>query len=250
VIDALLAEAEQVARSLWGRDAIVFRREYEPLATGLREVAFGDPAKIAALAGRLRHLVDEFRSTDGGDLSPPLHRFEHVMDLLRRVVYRGRSALLGMDAPQWEARIADLEGRAQAAWEAADATSWRRTYNEAQALFETAQSQELASQRTDDPAHLARRVAGLSGVMTAIERELLDFVPSSADEVRGLQLAERDRLVSALVERVKKPLESATVDAESPHEVRRRLDAISAELERIANALERLPSIGLVTERR
>ncbi|MDQ3036965.1 MAG: Hsp70 family protein [Myxococcota bacterium] len=250
-IEALLAEAEQVSRSLWGRDVHAFRREHEPLATGLREVLGTDPGKLAALASQLRQLVEEFRSSDGGELSPPLHRLEHVLDALRRTVYRAQGSLLGMDAAQWEARLDELDGRARAAWEAADATSWRRIYNETQALLETAQTQELTSQRLDDPGYLGRRVAGLGAWSASIERSLLDFVPSRAEEVRGLQLAERDRLLGALQQKIRGPLESIGGEsAPGAHELRRQLDGLSSELERIENALERLPSIGVVTDRR
>ena len=247
-IESLLAEAEQVSRSLWGRDAVAFRREHEPLATGLREVAFTDPDKLTALASQLRQLVDEFKSGDGGELSPPMHRFEHVTDTLRRVVYRAAGALLGMDAAAWETKLADLDGRARTAWDARDAIAWRRTYNEAQALLETAQTQEYATQKIDDPGYLARRVATMVTWAASLQRSLVDFVPSNAEEVRGLQLAERDRLLGALRERAQAPLEGSTPGG--AHDVRRQLDQIASELDRIENALERLPSIGLVTDRR
>lgn len=111
-IEALLAEAEQVVRALWEHDARMFRRQVEPLAAALREVVGTDPDKLAALASRLRRRVDEFRARDGGDLSPPLHRFEFVLDALRRVVYRAPGSLLSWDAPQWNTRISALEARA------------------------------------------------------------------------------------------------------------------------------------------
>ncbi|UJR80048.1 Hsp70 family protein [Sandaracinus amylolyticus] len=248
-IEALLAESEEVARGLWGRDAHAFRREAEPLSAGLREVVGTDPDKLSALATQLRHLIDEFKTAGGGELSPPLHRFEHVLDALRRTVYRAQGALLGMDAETWERRIDDLDERGRGAWEASDAVAWRRVYNETQALLETAQTQELGAQRLDDPTYLARRVAGLVAWSVAIERSLSDFVPSRADEVRGLQLAERDRLTGALRSKVREPLEKLG-ESKGPQETRRALDAIASELERIENAVERLPSIGVVTERR
>ncbi|AKF07364.1 Hsp70 family protein [Sandaracinus amylolyticus] len=248
-IEALLAESEEVARGLWGRDAHAFRREAEPLSAGLREVVGTDPDKLSALATQLRHLIDEFKTAGGGELSPPLHRFEHVLDALRRTVYRAQGALLGMDATTWERRIEDLDARGRAAWDTSDAVAWRRVYNETQALLETAQTQELGAQRLDDPTYLARRVAGLVAWSVAIERSLSDFVPSRADEVRGLQLAERDRLMGALRTKVREPLEKLG-ETKGAQDTRRALDGIASELERIENAVERLPSIGVVTERR
>ncbi|HJL30645.1 MAG TPA: Hsp70 family protein, partial [Polyangiaceae bacterium LLY-WYZ-15_(1-7)] len=197
-VEALLAEAEDVARGLWGREASFYRRELEPLATGLREVLSTDPDKAAALAARLQLLVEEFRDGSGEGLSPPMHRFEGILDALRRVVYRAGGTMLGMDQEAWEARIEDLQQRASAAWDAGDAAAWRRLYNETQALYETASEQEFASKRLDDPAYLQRRMMNVVAWSNHVERALRDFVPSTTEEVRALQSAERDRLLATL----------------------------------------------------
>jgi molecular chaperone DnaK len=247
-VEALLGEAESIARSLWGHEATAYRRELEPLATGLREVLGTDPAKAAALSARLHRLVEEFRDGSGEGLTPPMHRFAGILDHLRRVVYRAEGPMLGMDTAGWEARIADVEERGQAAWDDGDAARWKRVYNEAQALSETASEQEFASKRLDDPQLLQRRLVNLIAWSRHVEQQLQDFVPSKAEEVRELQVAERDRLLAGLREHVTGPLDGFSTEAPVPT-IRRALDRASAELERIEHGIERLPRIGLVTER-
>lgn len=249
-VEALLAEAEGTGKSLWGREAAAFRRELEPLATGLREVLSTDPDKAAALAAKLQLLVEEFRDSTGEGLSPPMHRFEVLLDSLRRVVYRsGGNMMLGMDQAQWEERIKDIADRAHRAWDASDAASWRRIYNELQALYETASEQEFAEKRLDDPAYLQRRLNAVNSWGNRLERELLDFVPSNNPEVRVLQTAERDRLLLSLKEKVVGPVSKLDLQSTPPSTLRRTLDQARAELERIEIGAERLPQLGLVTER-
>ncbi|MGE3634933.1 MAG: hypothetical protein AB7P00_33845, partial [Sandaracinaceae bacterium] len=186
-----------------------------------------------------------------GALSPPMERFEAVLDALRRTVFRQETGLLGMSHQEWEARIGDLQERGLAAYSASDAGGWRRTYNEAQALQETASEQEFSRRKLDDPAYLTQRLLGALAYAKRVEHGLSDFVPSSNEDVRMLQVQERDRLLGTLQTKVSAPL--ATMggeDVKSTHEVRQKLDQILGELDRIDTALERLPSLGLVTERK
>jgi molecular chaperone DnaK len=82
-----------------------------------------------------------------------------------------------------------------------------------------------------------------------IERELSEFVPSASNEVRALQIAERDRLFKALEERVKIPMTGLQVSEDTDAgAVRHKLERAAAELDRINAALERIPSLGVVTE--
>jgi molecular chaperone DnaK len=248
-VEALLARAEEAARDLWGHDAHYYRRELEPLVTGIREVIGTDPDKLSALCAKLEQLLESF-GTDEEGLSPPMHRFERVLDALRRTVFRAEGSLLGMDASDWESRIGDLMQRGVQAWEQADAGGWRRIYNEAQALYETASEQEFSRLEVDDPAYVTQRLVGAMAYAKRVERGLADFVPSASEEVRAIQLAERDRLLETLRVKVSDPLRQLggdePVDAQ---EARRRLDQIVSELDRIDSALEKLPSLGLVTER-
>jgi molecular chaperone DnaK len=247
-VEALIGRAEATGLALWGHDAHHYRREVEPLVTGLREVVGTDPDKLAALSARLELVLESFEA-EGEGLSPPMHRFEAALDALRRTVYASGERLLGMDHAGWEARIGNLTQRAMGAWEESDAGAWRRIYNEAQALLETASEQEFSKRRLDDPTYVQDRLLGAMAFAKRVEHRLADFVASSSEEVRGLQLAERDRLEQALAEKVSAPLSQLAQQEIEPQELRRSIDRVLTELDRIDAALEKLPSIGLVTER-
>ena len=250
-VEGLLENADGVKRSLWGGRGDYYRREVDALSASIREVVATDPDKLLALCNRLRGLVDEFKPDEtAGGLAPPMHHFQFQLDGLRRVVYRAKGAIMGMDRAAWEERIRDIEQRADEAYAAADPVAWRRICNEVQALRETANQEEFATMRMDDPAHLARRLASLSYRANETEHELEDFVPSASDEVREMQLAERDQLLSALRERVASELTQlpAQPASGSTAELRRKLERIESELDRIEVAFERIPSMGLVAE--
>jgi molecular chaperone DnaK len=248
-VDALLAEAENAARALWGRDAQAFRRELEPLATGLREVVSTDPDKLTALAAQLRTLIDHFAGSDANDLSPPRDRFEGLLDGIRRLVFTSATAgsLLGLSVEAWEKRIDDLSNRGLVAYEARDAAGWRRAHNEAQALYETAVGAAAQSGSPDDPARLGRlRMSAMLRVGHLL-RSFEDFVPSASEEVKKLQLGERDRLAASL-DALRPALDAVPAEGK-PFEIRRDLERIHDELTRLETAFERLPSLGLVTDR-
>ncbi|MFK7989082.1 MAG: Hsp70 family protein [Sandaracinaceae bacterium] len=251
-VEALLGRAEAAGQALWGHDASYFRREVEPLVTGIREVLGTDLDKLSALCAKLEQLLIAFAGTEDG-LNPPMERFEDVMDALRRTVYRNNGSLLGMDSKEWEDRIEELLQRGAQAWEDRDAGAWRRLYNEAQALQETASEQEFSRMKLDDPAYVMRRLVGTIARAKRVEHGLSDFVPSATEDVRGIQLAERDRLLGTLQQKVLRPLESVSIgdDAASAEldRMRKSIDVAGSELDRIQNALERLPSLGVVTER-
>lgn len=250
VIDQLLAEAERSRGAMWGLAGDYFRREVDQLTSSIREVIKTDPAKLSALCARLRRLLDDVGGDPADPLQPPSHVFEEELDGLRRVVYRSRGVLAGMDRDTWEERIRSIEERANEARSALDASAWRRTYNEVQALRETAIQEEFAGQRMDDPAYLQMRKVSTSRWSSRVERSLLDFSPSAADELRELQIKERDRLLETLRGKVAGPIARLESDeALSAQETRRLLDQCGAELERLETAVERLPSLGLVTER-
>ncbi|MFT3771042.1 MAG: Hsp70 family protein [Minicystis sp.] len=248
-LEALLDEADSLGRSLWGTLGHAYRREADVLVTGIREVITTDPDKLQALSGQLHQLVAEFRADQTTGLKPPWHRFEAELDGLRRVVYRTPGILAGMDRDTWDARLADIESRSRTAFETSDAAGWRRAYNEVQALYETAIQEEFASTRLDDPAYLSRLVNGEVARANRVEQLLADFIPAAEGEVRDLQLAERDRLVTAFQAAVAPLAAIQRGEVSDAAELRRRLDGIGSELERIKGALERVPALGLVTER-
>ena len=69
------------------------------------------------------------------------------------------------------------------------------------------------------------------------------------DRVKGLQLAERDRLLQTLGSNVKSLVGDLQVGEDvDVQDARRRIERASSELERIEAGVERIPSLGLVTE--
>jgi len=253
----LLDEADQAGRALWGAYGQAYHRESERLAMQIRELMAIDPDKCEALCQRLRRVIDEYRGGEDETLSPPMHRFEQVLNSLRRIVYRATGPLVGMDRAAWDARIARITEEAEKAYDTADGPSWRRVFNETQALVETAYQEELSSMRHDDPGYVAGRYATMFAWASRLELELADFEPAAAPDatsasteaVRAVQLAERERLVGWLREKCSLPLAAASTEGGDLGQTRRTLEQVGVELERIQTALERIPSIGLVTDR-
>ena len=178
-----------------------------------------------------------------------MHRFEQVLNSLRRIVYRATGPLVGMDRAAWEARIARIGEEAIKAYDAADGPSWRRVFNETQALVETAYQEELSSVRYDDPSYVAGRFAAVFAWVSRLETDLADFQPQAAEEVRAVQLAEKERLATWLREKCSARLAGASAEGIDVAEARRTIEQVAAELERIEAAFERIPQIGLVTDR-
>ena len=250
-VEALLERAEKAKRALWGGLGSEFSREADRLVVGIREVLQTDPDKLVALCERLRHLVDEFHGGVGEALVPPMARMEDAFDTLRRVVYRASGMLMGMDRAEWDKRIDALYDRAMEAHSAGDGPTWRRVYNEVQALSETAYQEEFSLMRMDDPAWIARRTLTLAWRAQRVEQTLSELVPSTTDEIRAMQAAEQARIEKWLAESVKQPL-AVLHEAEGKREsseLRRSIEKVDAEIDRIEAAVERLPSIGLVTDR-
>lgn len=249
-VEALLEQADKAKRSLWGGLGSEFGREADRLVVGIREVLHTDPDKLEALCQRLRHVVEEFHGGAAEGLVPPMQRMEDAFNVLRRVVYRSSTTLMGMDRADWDKRIDSLYDRAMAAHEAGDGPTWRRCFNEVQALSETAYQEEFSNLRLDDPAYLKRRTLNLTWRVQRLEQTLAEMVPSTTDEIRVMQVAEQKRIGKWLDDGVSKPLK--TISGDEPKDAtaaRRTIEQIDAEIERIEAAVERLPSIGLVTDR-
>jgi molecular chaperone DnaK len=250
-VDALLEQAEKAKRALWGDLGTSFAREADRLAAGIREVVQTDPDKLQALCERLRHIVEEFHGTEGESLVPPMPRMEEAFSSLRRIVYRQPGAVMGVTREDWDKRIDGLYDKAMAAHEAADGPTWRRVYNELQALIETAYQEEFAATRMDDPAYVGKRILGLTWRAERLEITLKELVPSAADEVKSLQKAEQARVQKWLEASVTAPLKTLR-EQEGKQELadaRRMIDQLDTELDRVEAAVERIPSLGLVTDR-
>jgi len=250
-VEALLERAEKAKRALWGNLGSSFSGEADRLVVGIREVLHTDPDKLAALCERLRHLIDEFHGGVGEALVPPMARMEQAFDILRREVYRAEGLLMGMDRDEWEKRIDRLYDKAMDAHSAGDGPTWRRVYNEVQALCETAYQEEFSRMRLDDPAYIMRRTMGVALRAQHVEQMLAELAPSTTEEIRAMQVAEQARIEKWLAESVRNPLRALTEGQgkREPSELRRALESLDAEIDRIEAAVERLPSIGLVTDR-
>ena len=183
-------------------------------------------------------------------MAPPMQRFEELLDQLRRTVYRARGQLVGMSREEWEKRIDALDARARRAYEDSDGPTWRRCFNEGQALLETATQEEFAAMRLDDPAYVARRLSAVVSWANRVERDVTDYVPAAADDVRAIQERERERILAWFKADVATPLAKLQADkSPDPIDARRRIESIAAELERIDGAVQRIGSVGLVTDR-
>ncbi|MFO0664615.1 MAG: Hsp70 family protein [Polyangiaceae bacterium] len=244
--DALLASAEEVSRSLWGTVLDGYRRDSERLIHLLRESLRTDPSKAKAIFGQLRDLVEEHRGRVGEDLSPPMHVFEHSLDQLRRVVYRASDGLLGLSRADWEKKIASLETRGAKAYEDNDTGGWRRVINEAQALAESAGIEDWAKRDPFEPGYLTRRHQNACIWARELEGRLAKFAGEG-----GHKETERARIEAWIDEQVTKPLKTITptLIREEASEVSRVLSDAASEMERIEAAIDRLPSLGLVTDR-
>jgi molecular chaperone DnaK len=235
-IESLLDQAEKARRALWGGLGSEFGREADRLVVGIREVLHTDPDKLDALCQRLRHLVDEFHGGASEGLVPPMQRMEDAFDVLRRVVYRSSGLIMGMERAEWEKRIDSLYDKAMAAHEAGDGPTWRRVFNEVQALSETAYQEEFSNMRLDDPAYIKRRTTNLTWRAQRVEQSLAEMVPSTTDEIRvPCRVAEQKRLASAgwtigVVEAAQDALTGE--EAKDPNAARRSIEQIDAEIER------------------
>jgi molecular chaperone DnaK len=243
--------ADKARRALWGGLGHEFSREADRLTVAIREVIHTDPDKLEALCQRLSHLVDEYHGGASEQLVPPMQRMEEEFDSLRRVVYRAQGSVMGMDREEWEKRIDALYDKAMAAHGSGDGPTWRRVYNEVQALSETAWQEEFSQMRLDDPAYVARRMVSVTWRAKHVAEMLAEIQPSTTEEIRQMQVAEQARIAKWIAESVDKPLTKLREKEKETdvNDVRRGLETINAELERIEAAVERLPSIGLVTDR-
>lgn len=244
-VEVLLAEGEAIGASLWGHEAEGFRYHFDTLKAGLRETLGTDPDKAAHLAGRLRRLLDNFR-VQGDALQPPMFRFEHTLNSLRRDAFASGGAMLGQTIDEWEVRINELAQRGEDAWSAGDARAWRRVYNEAQALSETASEKQWAERSSTTQTDWASRLTSRRRTSEHLRQGLSELVLSSSPEVRVLQEAEQVRLLAAL-DQVDASL-SLDEDASSA-DVRKVVEQSEGELARIRASYERIPELGIVADR-
>jgi molecular chaperone DnaK len=145
--------------------------------------------------------------------------------------------------------VDEVDGRARKAYDAHDGTAWRRCFNEVQALLETAWQEEFSAMRLDDPTYVQKRVARVVNWAHRVEHELADQSLTSEGDLRKLQEAEMSRIRAWYEADVKRALADLEKSEGDPDAVRKKADAVGSELERIEAALERVPQIGMVTDR-
>lgn len=244
-VEALLAEGDAIGASLWGHEAESFRYRFDRLKAGLRETLGTDPDKAAHLAGRLHRLLDNFR-VQGDALQPPMFRFEHTLNSLRRDAFSSGGEMLGQTIEEWEIRIHNLAERGEDAWNAGDARTWRRVYNEAQALAETASEKQWAERSAATQTDWGARLSARRRSSEILRQSLSELVLSSSREVRALQEREQSRLLAALTA-VDATL-GVDTDAASA-DVRKVVEQSESELARIRASFERIPELGIVADR-
>jgi molecular chaperone DnaK len=246
-IESLLSGGERLREGLWGNQRTLFGWNFEPLAAGLREASSNDPDRTRALVAQLEQLLEAAGIGEEGTLSPPWEQFEGTLDAVRRVAFRSEK-VLGQDAASWEARLNGLTERGREAQRARDESRWRAVTNEAQALYETLATQAHSVMDVNDPLYVRARWMSTKRHAETVVRRITNLVLSAAPELRTLQANERDRITSQLENECLVPLEGIDPEAD-PNDVRRRLGAIGAILDRLEESLDRLPSLGLVTDK-
>jgi molecular chaperone DnaK len=93
------------------------------------------------------------------------------------------------------------------------------------------------------------RVARVVSWANRLDGEIGDAAPTTSGDLKKLQDAELSRIRTWFKDEVASKLpELEKVDGD-PDAARRKADALSGELERIEAALERVPQIGMVTDR-
>ena len=246
-IEQMLAQVDDVARALWGLEAHYFRRKADPLVAGIRETARTDPDKMRALAGRLEELLSDYHNRDT-QLTPAWGRFQAVVDAVKRVVYRGDgSRMLGMSFDEWRGRLQDIEETAEEAYRNRNQSAWTKSFNQAQALWESLAQDEVRFRRTNVEDQLRRMHANLLSEVDELRVALSDFSASSNPETRELQNAERERLMAELSGRVESPARALELDALPAALARTEIDRLWEAANAVRRQYERLPTIGLVS---
>jgi len=247
-IEFLLSAGERLREGLWGHQRTLFGWNFDPLASGLAEASSNDPDRTRALAAQLEQLLEAAGIGEEGTLSPPWEHFEGTLDAVRRVAFRSEK-VLGQDAASWEARLASLTERGREAQRALDEGAWRAVTNEAQALQETLATQASSVMDVNDPQYVRARLMSSKRHAETVVGRITTLVLSTTPELRALQANERDRITAQLETECLVPLEGIDPEA-NPNDVRRRLGGIGAILDRLEESLDRLPSLGLVTDKK
>ena len=247
-VEGTLDEADRVAERLWGNDATYFRERLSYLKAGIQEASRTDPDKMQVLVGRLEDLLEDYRSEDHS-LSPSYDRFERILNLIRRHVFQKDDSdrVLGLSPEQWTERLGEIERRGADAYAGRDQGAWSRVYSQAQAIFESLSQDEGRFARTDEGDQLARSAQSARFHVEQIKEALAILVLSENTETRKLQQQEKLAVLDALNDEVIRPLDA--LGDRPPTEAKAIMEKIHAALRQIERRLERLPAMGLVSER-
>lgn len=251
-LESLLTTGERHKGSLWGHRRTLFDWAFSPLAAGLREVSTNDPDRTRALASQLEKLLEEAGVGEAEALSPPWEHFSATLDAIRRIAFRG-GKLLGEDGASWERRLSEMEARGHLIQRTLDGDAWRILNHEAQALYETAATQLHATLDVNDPSYVRARFASVRRHAESVVRRISELALSSAPELAALQEAERARIARELESECLVPLGRIDLGElerapDAAPLLRRRIAEVASKLERVEAALDRLPSLGLVTD--
>ncbi len=246
-IEGLLEEADRVGSALWGNDASYFRDKAQYLKAGIREAARTDPDKLQVLAGRLADMLEDYRSEDRR-LTPSYDRFERILNLVRRRVFRDvEERLLGLSADDWAGRLATVETSATEAYHRGDQATWSRCYSQIQAIWESLAQDDSRYTNPNSADYLVRSLLAARHHVDELKENLAMLVLSDNEETRKVQQREQLSILDALNSEVIEPLEGMGADPGSGGEVRAQLEKIHGALRRLDKRLERLPSLGLVS---
>ncbi len=246
-IEPLLDEADAIGLALWGNDAAYYRDKVEYLKAGIRESARTDPDKLQVLARRLEELMEDYRAPDR-DLTPSYDRFERILTLVRRRVFRETERpMLGLAPEAWNQKLLNIEQDGRAAYQRADQTAWSRAYSQIQAIFESLSQDDYRSTNPEAADTLSRSYMAAMHHVQEITENLAALSMSDNAETREHQQRERLAILDELNTEAISPLAEIGPDPKPGADTRLRLERIHGALRKIDKRLERLPSLGLVS---
>ena len=245
-IEALLERVDQVERELWGYEERFFKERTEALIAGIHETARTDPDKLQVLASRLEQVLEEYHDREQ-ELTPGWGRLRHLLDAIKRVVWRGDDQLkLGLDAEAWRARLSAIAEQAEAAFESHDQGAWSKVFGQVQAIWESLAQDEYRFTRGDPEAFMRKLHAGVLEQVQEVMGKLDDFSISSNPETARIQSEKLRELRQELKAQAEAPLRQLDTANLSYAQSRQQLDRIREHLNHIERQLEKLPALGLV----
>jgi len=243
-IEALIDEADELGKTLWGHEATYFRQVAPFLINNIREAVRTDPDKMHVLVGRLEQLLEGLRG-HATALTPGMDRFNHVLDDIRRIVLR-HDNLLGLNFDGWQERLRGLQADGISAFDARDQSRWTRCNTQAQAIFESVFQEEHRFVRTDSPEYVLTLFLRAQHRLSELTTRLDDVVLPANDETRRLHQRVLDELRSDLDTQIRQPLQTLPDDITTAPNARATLERINQSARQIDKRLNQLPNLGVV----